>query len=89
MILDADGRELAPRLGAPVGHLSQTGAEKRNELLRNAIQDARVQLAIVRARARRFPPVGVSPEQAADRAERKWRAGWPGLAALIDHADGA
>jgi hypothetical protein len=77
-------------VGAPVGHLSMTGAEQRNELLRNAIRDARGQLIGERGRARIWAGWNVegAPQRAADEAEKRWRANNPGLAALIDHADG-
>ena len=71
-------------VGAPAGHLSMTGADKRNELLRGAITDARIQLDTEKALARISG--GTS---GADVAERYWRATNPGLAALVDHADGA
>ena len=74
-------------VGSPVGY--STG-RARAELLANAIRDARIQMDTAMAKARLFrSPVGVSAEQAAGRAEREWRDKWPGLAALIDHADGA
>lgn len=78
-------------VGAPVGRLARIGVEQRDELLRNAIRDARIQLDSERARARIMGPAlfGSGEEVGAARAEKRWRDKWPGLAALVDHADGA
>jgi hypothetical protein len=65
-------------VGAPV---------QRADLLRVATTDARIQLASVRAEARLFRALYADPARAADEAEKHWRDKWPGLAALIDHAD--
>ncbi len=73
-------------VGAPSGRSTR---RQQADLLRDAIRDARIQLDSARAEARLFRDRSYQAACAADRAEQAWRDKWPGLAGLIDHADGA
>ena len=59
-------------------------ADRRDELLRNAVIDARKQILAARGEARLFRARSTDPDVAGDRAEKQWRENWPGLAALVD-----
>lgn len=84
MILDADGRELAPR--RDVWAAAREATRHRDELVAGAIHDARIQLDSERALARLFRARSTAADVAADKAEKRWREQNPGLAALVDYA---